>query len=123
MISAYLMSTTVARGDFKENPFKLQIHFYKDHRQSYEFFTDKLTGSEKRLKVQQYLETILDKKVDLQFTLLDEEGAGQDEEHGFSNITSPRELYMKDFEKEPALKLLAELFLTEHITTMKRSPS
>ncbi len=124
MISAYLMSTTVKRGEFESDPFELEILFYQDHKQAYDFFTDKTSGPEKQHKVLEYLETIINKKVDLRFTLLDEKGEELSlEELGFSSLTSPRELFQKDLEKEPALKLLVELFHAEHITTIKRTPS
>ncbi|MGL1935837.1 MAG: hypothetical protein OCD01_12485 [Fibrobacterales bacterium] len=123
MISAYLMSTHIKRGEFHEDPFLVDIQFYQDNKQAHDFFTDKKTGDEKQQKVLEYLETVINKKVDLRFTLLDEKGEAKTlEELGFSSMTSPRELFMQDMEQEPALKLLVELFHAEHITT-KRTTS
>lgn len=121
LAGAYLENTTLQRGDFHSQPFPLRILFrgdcYFNHLQ--------ITQNPAYPKsLQDYLETILQTRVDLLFELMEAspgEAAAQSAAR-MSQKSSPAASFERDKEREPILALLAETFETTwvHTRTLQR---
>jgi len=118
LAQAYLDGTTLERGDFQQTPFPLRIFFRSDLQFQHSQFTQN-PGYPQALR--DYLETILQTRVDLRFELI-KEAPGAETMAPNPNLYphlafSPAALFEKDQEKEPVLKSLATLFATTWIHT------
>ena len=106
-------------------PNAYRILFHPDSRQFFKYFTQEKSAGELQGKIKEYLETILDEDVFLEYKLCFEEEAYMFPEEMVASLnfstakTSPQDIFNKNKEKEPILSVIEQMFMTEHISSIK----
>ncbi len=111
LASAYLDGTVLQRGDFSENPFPIKLIFRADNAFQHAQFTK---SSQYTTGLREYLETILQTRIDLRFDLpsLPAGAAGESIAAKPAFKSSPAAAFERDKEREAILAFLSETFET-----------
>jgi DNA polymerase-3 subunit gamma/tau len=119
LAGAYLESTTLSRGDFNVTPFTVRIIFRGDSVFNYTQFTGSPAYPN---TIQDYLETILQTRVDVLFELTEaaQGDALAQNEARLQTKSSPAAAFERDKEREPILAVLTETFEATWVGTKAR---
>lgn len=111
LAGAYLDGTVLQRGDFSTNPFPIKLVFRADNAFNHTQFTKNPLYPAGLLE---YLETILQTKIDLSFELpsMPAGSAASQASTRPAFKSTPAASFERDKEREPILAFLAETFET-----------
>lgn len=116
LAGAYLDGTVLQRGDFSANPFPVKLVFRADNAFHHSQF---MQNGQYAISLQEYLETILQTRVDLRFELpaLPAGSAEPGAANRSAFKSTPAAAFERDKEREPVLAVLAEIFETTWMGT------